>query len=45
VTPLEQLRERPLQDRADRIISVDTEMSEADFEERGLVPEGEAGRR
>ena len=40
VQPLYHLREGPLQDGDDRIISVYTEMYDAYFEERGLIPEG-----
>jgi omega-hydroxy-beta-dihydromenaquinone-9 sulfotransferase len=38
--PLFQLRDGPVQDGDDRIISVYSEMYDAYFEERGLVPEG-----
>jgi len=38
--PLYHLREGPVQDGEDRIISVYTEMYDAYFEERGLIPEG-----
>ena len=38
--PLYHLRDGPLQDGDDRIISVYTEMYDAYFEERGLIPEG-----
>src|SRR5262249_46245752 len=38
--PLYHLREGPVQDGDDRIISVYTEMYDAYFEERGLIPEG-----
>jgi hypothetical protein len=38
--PLYHLREGPAQDGDDRIISVYTEMYDAFFEERGLIPEG-----
>ena len=40
VQPLYHLREGPVQDGDDRIISVYTEMYDAYFEERGLIPEG-----
>jgi omega-hydroxy-beta-dihydromenaquinone-9 sulfotransferase len=38
--PLYHLREGPLQDGDDRILSVYTEMYDAFFEQRGLIPEG-----
>jgi omega-hydroxy-beta-dihydromenaquinone-9 sulfotransferase len=38
--PFYHLREAPLQDGDDRIISVYTEMYDAYFEERGLIPQG-----
>ena len=38
--PLFQLRDGPVQDGDDRILSVYTEMYDAYFEERGLIPEG-----
>jgi omega-hydroxy-beta-dihydromenaquinone-9 sulfotransferase len=38
--PLHQLREAPLQDGDDRILSVYTEMYDAYFEERGLILKG-----
>jgi hypothetical protein len=38
--PLYHLREGPLQDGDDRILSIYTEMYDAYFEERGLIPEG-----
>jgi omega-hydroxy-beta-dihydromenaquinone-9 sulfotransferase len=38
--PLCQLREGPLQDGDDRILSVYTEMYDAYFSERGLIPDG-----
>jgi hypothetical protein len=38
--PLYHLREGPIQDSDDRILSVYTEMYDAYFEERGLIPEG-----
>jgi hypothetical protein len=38
--PLYHLREGPLQDGDDQIISVYTEMYDAYFEERGMIPEG-----
>ena len=38
--PLHHLRDGPLQDGADRIISVYTEMCDAYFEQRTLIPEG-----
>jgi omega-hydroxy-beta-dihydromenaquinone-9 sulfotransferase len=38
--PLYQLREAPLQDGDDRILSVYTEMYDSYFTERGLIPEG-----
>jgi hypothetical protein len=38
--PLYHLREAPTQDGEDRILSVYTEMYDAFFEERGLIPEG-----
>jgi hypothetical protein len=38
--PLYHLRDGPLQDSDDRIISVYTKMYDAYFEERGLIPEG-----
>jgi hypothetical protein len=38
--PLHQLRDGPLQDGADGIISVYTEMYDAYFEDRALIPEG-----
>jgi LPS sulfotransferase NodH len=40
VQPLYHLWEGPIQDGDDRIISVYTEMYDAYFEERGLIPEG-----
>jgi hypothetical protein len=40
VQPLYHLREAPLQDGDDRILSVYSEMYDAYFEERGLIPEG-----
>ena len=40
VQPLYHLRDGPVQDGDDRIISVYTEMYDAYFEERGLIPEG-----
>jgi len=40
VQPLFHLREGPIQDSDDRIISVYSEMYDAFFEERGLIPEG-----
>ena len=40
VQSLYHLRDGPLQDGDDRIISVYTEMYDAYFEERGLIPEG-----
>ena len=40
VQPLYHLRDGPIQDGDDRIISVYTEMYDAYFEERGLIPEG-----
>jgi LPS sulfotransferase NodH len=40
VQPLYHLREGPIQDGDDRIISVYTEMYDAYFEERGLIPGG-----
>jgi hypothetical protein len=40
VQPLYHLREGPIQDGDDRIISVYTEMYNAYFEQRGLIPEG-----
>ena len=40
VQPLFHLREGPPQDGDDRILSVYTEMYDAYFEERGLIPEG-----
>jgi len=40
VQPLYHLREGPAQDGDDRIISVYTEMYDAYFEERSLIPEG-----
>jgi hypothetical protein len=38
--PLYHLRDGPLQDGDDRIISVYTEMYDAYFEQRALIPEG-----
>ena len=38
--PLYHLREGPMQDGDDRIISVYNEMYDAYFEERGLIPDG-----
>ncbi|HKI19004.1 MAG TPA: sulfotransferase [Isosphaeraceae bacterium] len=38
--PFYHLRDGPIQDSDDRIISVYTEMYDAYFEERGLIPEG-----
>jgi omega-hydroxy-beta-dihydromenaquinone-9 sulfotransferase len=38
--PLYHLRDGPIQDSDDRIISVYNEMHDAYFEERGLIPEG-----
>jgi hypothetical protein len=38
--PLYHLRDEPIQDSDDRIISVYAEMYDAFFEERGLIPEG-----
>jgi hypothetical protein len=40
VQPLQQLRDAPVQDGDDRIIAVYTEMYDAYFEERALIPEG-----
>jgi omega-hydroxy-beta-dihydromenaquinone-9 sulfotransferase len=40
VQPLYHLRDGPLQDGADRILSIYTEMYDAYFDERGLIPEG-----
>jgi len=44
VQPLYHFREGPAQDGDDRIISVYTEMYDAYFEERGLIPEGGSAR-
>jgi Sulfotransferase family len=40
IQPLYHLREGPIQDSDDRIISIYNEMYDAYFEERGLIPEG-----
>jgi hypothetical protein len=40
VQPLYHLRDGPIQDSDDQIISVYTEMYDAYFEQRGLIPEG-----